>query len=469
MSYNYLPRDTLEKQVSDSSADCLGSMGEIQRDIVTAYRKLTPASGAYHARARRSLAGGTTGNLRFFPPYPFYETGGQGARVIDLDGNEYIDCFLCNGPLLLGHNHPDVIAAIEGHSQTGPLVVNPPIIVEAAELLRETVPCAERVRFLNSGTEAVITAVRYARAFTGNSKIIRFYGHYHGQTDQFLTGLGATAERFGAGIPEGITANTIHAGYGDFATLERITDKRQDIAAVILDPAMHAGGLWGSSRDYLQDLRELTAKRNIVLIFDEVLTGFRLSLGGGQSWYGVTPDLATFGKAVAAGEKLAAVAGREEIMRVVDPFAAEGTPKVFQSGTANDGTAAIAASIGAINAYRDLDANDQYERLFEIAERLAGGIRQAFRTRDIPCHVNQLGPMLQMFLSAEKPAFENYIGLDPEVLSLFFLALINEGVILTLPTSGHIYLSFAHTHEDIDEIIEKVNLVLNKYDFSSST
>ncbi len=442
-------------------------MDEIQQHIFTAYRKLTPASGAYFERARQSLAGGTTGNLRFFPPYPFYETGGRGARVTDLDGNEYIDCFLCNGPLLLGHNHPGVIAAIAEHSETGPLVVNPPIIAEAAELVQETVPCAERVRFLNSGTEAVIMAVRYARAFTGKNGIVKFYGHYHGQDDQFLTGLGPTAEPFGAGIPDGITANTIHARHGDFAALEKTIDEHRDIAAVLLDPAMHAGGLWGSSKEYLQSVREVTARRNIVLIFDEVITGFRLSLGGGQSCYGVTPDLATLGKAVAAGEKLAAVAGKEEIMRVVDPLAAAGTPRVFQSGTANDSTAAIAASIGAINAYRNLDADDQYGHLFDIGERLAQGIRQAFRAHDVPCHVNQLGPMLQIFLSAEKPTFENYIGLDPEVLSLFFLALINEGVILTLPTSGHIYLSFAHTHEDIDEIIEKVNLVLNKYDFSS--
>ncbi len=444
-------------------------MDEIQQDIFTAYRKLTPASAAYHERARRSLAGGTTGNLRFFPPYPFYETGGRGARVTDLDGNEYIDCFLCNGPLLLGHNHPDVIAAIEGHSRTGPLVVNPPIIVDAAELVQEAVPCAERVRFLNSGTEAVIMAVRYARAFTGRDRIVKFYGHYHGQDDQFLAGLGPTGDPFGAGIPDGITANTIHARYGDVNALAETIGERRDVAAVMLDPAMHAGGLWGSSRDYLQAVREITARRNIVLIFDEVITGFRLALGGAQAYYGVTPDLVTLGKAIAAGEKLAAVAGREEIMRVVDSHAGAGTPRVFQSGTANDGTAAITASIGAINTYRDLDADDQYRHLFDLGERLAGGIRQAFRTHNIPCHVNQLGPMLQIFLSAGQPAFENYIGLDPEVLSLFFLAMINEGVILTLPTSGHIYLSFAHTHEDIDEIIGKVNLVLDKYDFSSLT
>ena len=445
------------------------SLDVIQQDIFTAYRKLTPASAAYHQRARQSLAGGTTGNLRFFPPYPFYETGGRGARVMDLDGNEYIDCFLCNGPLLLGHNHPDVIAAIEEHRQTGPLVVNPPIIAEAAERVQETVPCAERVRFLNSGTEAVIMAVRYARAFTGNSKVVKFYGHYHGQADQFLTGLGPTAEPFGAGVPGAAASNTLLTGYGAIDALAKLIRTHGDIAAVILDPAMHAGGLWGSKRDFLQALRELTSKHNIVLIFDEVITGFRLAPGGAQAYYGVTPDLATLGKALAAGEKLAALAGKEEIMRVVDPLAAAGTPRVFQSGTANDGTAAIAAAMGAINAYRDLNAGNQYQHLFDTGGRLAQGIRQAFQTRNIPCHVNQLGPMLQIFLCAEEPTFENYIGLDPAVLSLFFLALINEGVILTLPTSGHIYLSFAHTHEDIEEIIEKVNLVLDKYDFSSLT
>ncbi len=232
---------------------------------------------------------------------------------------------------------------------------------------------------------------------------------------------------------------------------------------------MHAGGLWGSSREYLQSLREITSQNGIVLIFDEVITGMRLALGGAQSFYGVTPDLATLGKAVAAGERLAAVVGREEIMQVVDPNAPAGVAKVFQSGTANDGTAAIAASIGAIHTYRDLDADNQYNHLFEIGERLARGIRRAFQTRGIPCHVNQIGPLLQLFLSDKKPTFENFVNLDLEVLSLFFLALINEGVILTLPTSNHIYLSFVHTVDEIEEIIEKANLVLDKYDFSSLT
>ena len=453
--------------MSNEATNCLTGLDEIKQTIFADYQKLTPASAAHYKRACESLAGGTTGNLRYFQPYPFYETGGQGAKVSDMDGNEYIDCFLCNGPLLLGHNHPAVIAAIDEHKPTGPLVVNPPIIVDAAELVQASVPCAERVRFLNSGTEAVIMAVRYARAFTGNNKIVKFYGHYHGQHDQFLTGLGPSADKFGAGVPDATISNTILASYGDFAALGKTIKEHDDIAAVILDPAMHAGGLWGSNKEFLQSVREFTSKHNIVLIFDEVITGFRLSLGGGQSYFGVTPDLTTLGKALAAGEKLAAVTGREEIMRVVDPLAAADTPRVFQSGTGNDGTAAIAASIGAIKTYQQLHNEGRYEDLFHIGETLAEGIRQAFSSRDIPCHVNQLGPMLQIFLSDEEPGFERFANLDMEVLSLFFLALINEGVILTLPTSNHIYLSFLHTADDIQTIINKVNLVLGKYDFRS--
>ncbi|NKB39067.1 MAG: aminotransferase class III-fold pyridoxal phosphate-dependent enzyme [Gammaproteobacteria bacterium] len=455
--------------MSDSATNRQNKLKEIQASIFANYEKRTPTSASLFKRACNSLAGGTTGNLRYFQPYPIYEKGGKSSRVYDVDDNEYIDCFLCNGPLLLGHKHPAVIASIEKYKNIGPLVVNPEIIIDAAELVQETVPCAERIRFLNSGTEAVIMAVRYARAYSGKSKVIKFYGHYHGQHDQFLTGLGTSNDPFGAGVPVATTSNTLLSPYGDIEELLQIINTNDDVAAIILDPAMHAGGLWGSTSDYLQTVRELTSKNNIVLIFDEVITGFRLSLGGGQSHFGVTPDLTTLGKALGAGEKLAAVAGKEEIMRVVDPHALADTPRVFQSGTGNDGTAAIAAGIGAINTYKALDAEGAYQHLHEIGKQLAGGIHAAFASRGIPCHVNQLGPMLQMFLSDEDASFERYASLDLEVLSLFFLALINEGVILTLPTSNHIYLSFYHSVEDINIVIAKVNVVLDKYDFKSIT
>lgn len=451
----------------DVANNAQSKLEDIHQSIFVDYKNNTPKSARLYERACNSLAGGTTGNLRYFQPYPFYETVGKGAKVFDIDGNEYIDCFLCNGPLLLGHNHSAVLSAVEEHKSIGPLVVNPPIIIEAAELVQQSVPCAERIRFLNSGTEAVIMAVRYARAFTGNSKIIKFYGHYHGQHDQFLTGLTASNDAFGDGVPASITSNTILTQYGDIEVLEKTINQNQDIAAVILDPAMHAGGLWGSRKDYLQAVRALTEKNNIVLIFDEVITGFRLSLGGGQSYFEVTPDLTTLGKALGAGEKLAAVVGKEEIMRVVDPLAPSNTPKVFQSGTGNDGTTAIAAGIGAIRTYQKLDKENGYQHLHDIGIQLAEGIHQAFSSRNIPCHVNQLGPMLQLFLSDDEPSFERYATLGLEVLSLFFLALINEGVILTLPTSNHIYLSFSHSKDDINTVVKKVNLVLDKYDFKS--
>ncbi|MBI1731430.1 MAG: aminotransferase class III-fold pyridoxal phosphate-dependent enzyme [Gammaproteobacteria bacterium] len=452
--------------MTDAARDRSAGIGALEQEIHASFRARTPKSAACFARATRSLAGGTTGNLRYFAPYPFYLGSGRGTTVVDLDGNEYLDCFLCNGPLLLGHRHPAVEYAMDAHRETGALVVNPELIVEAAELVCRTVPCAERVRFLNSGTEAVLTAARYARAHTGRNRIIKFRGHYHGQDDQFLVGLGPTDDKFGAGVPDAAVSNTMLVRYGDTEALERSIESNSDIAAVILDPAMHAGGLWGSSREYLQAIRDITLRKGIVLIIDEVITGFRLALGGAQAYYGVTPDLATFGKALAAGEKLAAVAGREEIMRVVDPNAPADVPRVFQSGTGNDGTAALAAAVGAIGAYRS-EASAGYARLFDLAKELARGIRAAFAAHEVPCHVNQLGPMLQMFLTDAEPGFEHFSNLDHHALALFYLAMLNEGIILTLPTSNHIYFSFVHSMHDVRRIIEKVNLVLDRYDFAS--
>ena len=438
---------------------------ESRRDIIAAYRRLTPASAAAFARGTQSLAGGTTGNLRFFPPYPLYFQSADGARMVDLDGRSYIDCFLCNGPMLLGHRHPAVLAEMRRHEALGSLVVNPLLAIEVAEALQQVVPSAERVRFLNSGTEAVMAAARYARAFTGRHRIVKFFGHYHGQDDQFLVGVGATPEPLGKGIPAAAASASVVVPYGDLAALEAALRAR-DVAAVLLDAAMHSGGLWGSSREYLQSVRELTRRYGSLLIFDEVITGFRVALGGAQSLHSVTPDLSTFAKALGAGEKLAAVVGSAAVMGCLDP-AAPGGVTVFQSGTGNDGTSALAAGLAAIRQYRELDASGGYARLHGLGQRLADGLRTAFAARRVPCHVNQLGPMLQLFLTDTRPEFAAYSGLDTGPVALFYLALINEGVLLSLPTSNHIYLSFAHTQQDIDEIVAKAGVVLDRWDFRS--
>ena len=442
-------------------------INQFRKTIFSDYKKKTPSSLRMFDRAKKVLPGGVSGNLRYFAPYPLYMAGGQGSRSFDLDDNEFIDCFSMNGPLLLGHNHPAQIAALENIKGRGFLPLNPEIMVECAELITQIVPCAERVRFLNTGTEAVMTAVRYARGYTGKSKIVKFFGHYHGQQDQFLFGMGTTRAVFSDGLPFDATSSTLASVYGDVERVAHLLSSDDGIAAVILDPAMHAGGLWGSKKEDLVALKSITQEHGVLLIFDEVITGFRLALGGAQEYFGVTPDLVTMAKAAGGGEKIAFVAGSADVMSVVDPEAPAGTPRVFQSGTVNDGAIALAVTTATLKTYQDLDAIGEYQRLNAKAQRLKDGIVSAFRKRNIFCQVNHIASMLQIYIASQTVSFETCQGLDMSAVQLFYHALINEGVLLSLPTSNHIYLSFAHSDEDIDLILENIEIVLARYDFES--
>lgn len=438
----------------------------LREGIFADYRARTPGSLSLFERGRAVLPGGVSGNLRYFSPYPLYMAGGAGSRTVDVDGNAYIDCFSCNGPLMLGHRPAAVERAMERHRDTGSMVLNPALLIECAELLAEIVPCAERVRFLNSGTEAVLSAVRYARAFTGRSKLVKFFGHYHGQSDPFLVGLATDASAFGAGVPASTHADMLLLPFNDIAALAALLDRHDDIAAVLLDPAMHSGGLWGASADFLKAARRETEARGIVLIFDEVITGFRLGLTGAQGHYGVTPDLATYAKAMAAGEKLGAVVGRADIMAVTDPLAPDDTPRAFQSGTGNDGTAALAAAFGAMTEYRRLYAAGAYAALDRQAGECANAMRADFAAHGIPLHINRMGSMMQLFISDAPASFERYASLGTGLLELFYLALINRGVLLSLPTSNHIYFSFAHHADDFATIRAAIADVLETYPFA---
>ncbi len=442
--------------------DCFQSL----RDHIYAdYEIKTTKSRSVFEKAKTVMPGGVSGNLRFFPPYPLYMQSGAGSKIIDVDGNSYIDCFSANGPLLLGHNHPALVSAQETVRDYGLLPLNPPLMVECAELITRIVPCAEKVRFLNTGTEAVMTAVRVARAHTGKAKILKFYGHYHGQQDPFLFGMDSTGAIFSDGVPCRSITDTLVCRYDDIEALTSVFESDDDIAAVILDPAMHAGGLWGSNKDYLEALRKITKKYGALLIFDEVITGFRLGLGGAQEYYGVTPDLVTMAKAAGGGEKIAIVAGSAEVMSVVDPEAPAGTPRVFQSGTVNDGSFALAATLAALKTYQELDKKGAYQNIERRAERLKFGIEAAFAKRSIHCQVNHLASMLQLFITPNPVTFESSQGLNFAAEQLFYHALINEGVLLSLPTSNHIYLSFAHTDSDIDFILDKIEDIFERYAF----
>jgi glutamate-1-semialdehyde 2,1-aminomutase len=444
------------------------AIDRLEARVFDAYRARTPKSEALFERAARTLPGGVSGNLRYFKPHPLYMRSAAGATMTDVDGAAYIDCFLCNGPMLLGHRHPDVIEAMARAEAMGSLVLNPAHLSECAEMLAALVPCAERVRFLNSGTEAVIAAVRYARAFTGRAKIIKFFGHYHGQDDQVLVGAGAERAPLGAGVSSAGYAHTLTLPFNDVEAVEAALKQERDVAAIILDPAMHSGGLWGASTSYLKALRALATQHGVVLIFDEVITGFRMAPGGAQQHHGVTPDLATFAKALGAGEKLAAVAGRADIMSVVDPVGGDPQRRAFQSGTGNDGTRALAAGAAAMTAYKTLGRDGGYDLLEQRTALLARELRHAFADAGMPCHINQIASMLQIFVTPAQARFETFAKLDQRLADLFFLALLTRGVMLTLPTSNHIYLSFEHTDAHVAEIAAAARDVLVAFDFADA-
>jgi glutamate-1-semialdehyde 2,1-aminomutase len=327
------------------------------------------------------------------------------------------------------------------------------------------VPAAERVRLLNSGTEAVMSALRFARAFTGRSKIVKFLGTYHGQGDQMLVGLDGRGTRLGSGIPEELVSQIVLAPFGDLSVLQDLL-QRGDVAGVLVDPSMHHAGLWAGTSEHYREIQRMTAEAGALLIFDEVISGFRLAPGGAQEHFGIVPDLAVFGKAFGVGERIGAVVGRSDVMAVADPTGRTRGPFAFQSGTGNDSTSALTAALTAMSTYRSLGTEGAYQRLAGLAAQLGAGLRDAFAAHGVPCQFNQLGPMVRLFLTDGPAELDHCMHLDKRAINLFHLALITEGV-LTIPGSNDFFLSFAHTERDVTDIIEAAQRLLTRFDFGS--
>lgn len=438
---------------------------KIQNNIFSDYKKKTKKSNILFNKLSKKMPGGVSGSFRYFAPYPFYIKSALKSHITDIDNNNYLDFFSGNGPLLLGHNHPKLTKEINKNKRYGSLPLNPYLLYECSELISELVPVAESTRFLNTGTEAVMSAVRIARAYTGKSKIVKFHGHYHGQHDEFLIAIDKSKNLFSYGVPKSSINKITVQPFNDINSLEKLFKKDSDIAAVIMDAAMHAGGLWGTTKSYLKDLRLLTKRYGILLIFDEVITGFRLSSGGAQKHYGITPDLCTFAKAMGAGEKIAAVAGKKKIMDILDPSSPSNT-YVFQSGTVNDGTSALSSTIAALKIYKNFEKQGKYNSINKKALTLKNGLTSIFNDINLPCQINQVGSMLQIFISPNKIDFFKPDKRYNKIVELFYLALINHNILLSLPTSNHIYLSFMHTDKDIKKVLSISKNVLNHYNFN---
>lgn len=414
------------------------------------------ASRSLWQRAQRSLAGGVSSNVRADGQPPLYFSRAEGAHLFDVDGNAYLDYVLGQGPMLLGHAPEPIIEAVTAALRHGQLYAGQhELEIRLSEKMQRLIPCAEQVRYGSSGSEVVQAALRTARAYTGRVKVIKFEGHYHGWFDNVLVSVHPSPEAAGpreapravpgsSGQLQSQLAEIIVLPWNDLAIVERLVDQQgEEIAAVIMEPVMCNSGCIAPLPGYLEGVRNLCSNRGIVLIFDEIITGFRLALGGAQSYFNVKPDLATFGKAMASGFPIGCLAGKKELMELI------ADKRVNHSGTFNSNVACMAAAWATLTFLED-NQGGVYEHLFQRGGELMAGIRWMAGRRGWPALVQGLGPMFHLAFS-EREALHEYRDLwacDVERYHHLVGLLLQSGI-RVLPR-GLWYLSTAHRVEDVE-------------------
>lgn len=383
---------------------------------------------------------------------PIFFARGEGAYLQDLDGNRYIDYIGSWGPMILGHAHPRVIEAIGQAAARGTSFGAPTEAEsELAELVIAAIPSIERVRLVSSGTEATMSAIRLARGFTGRDVIVKFAGNYHGHVDSLLVAAGSSAATLGVpnspGVTAGTSKDTLVLEYNDDTGLERaFAEHGSRVAGVIIEPIVGNMGTVVPSREFLTALRRLTTEHGALLIFDEVITGFRVAYGGAQSLLGVVPDLTTLGKILGGGLPLAAYGGRADIMRHIMP---EG--KVFQAGTLSGNPLATAAGIATLKELRD---NPPYEKLERLGARLAAGLSAAASTAGVPHTVTRVGSMMTLFFNPDAvTSWSVAARCDTKTFARYFWSLIERGIYMPCSQYEALFVSAAHTESDIDQTI----------------
>ena len=411
------------------------------------------------AEALKYIPGGVNSPVRAFRAVggnPFFVNKASGSKVWDVDGNELIDYVLTWGPAILGHAHPKIIAAVKAAAELGTSFGIPnPHEVTMAKLICELVPSVKKVRMTSSGTEACMSAIRLARCFTKRDKIIKFDGCYHGHMDSLLVRAGSGALTFGhpdsAGIPAAFTSHTIVAPYNDVEAVKAIfAANKNEIAGIIVEPVPGNAGLYLPKPGYLEFLREITAAHGALLIFDEVMTGFRLARGGAQERFGIRPDLSTFGKVIGGGLPVGAFGGRAEIMDCLAPLG-----PVYQAGTLSGNPVAMAAGLAnleELNAEgRMQNAENKYVQLEVLGAQLAAGMRDAAKSAGVPMQFNQCGSMFCGYFT-DKPVHNvaDAMHSDREKFKKFFHGMLDAGVYLAPSQFESGFLSTAHTAADID-------------------
>ncbi len=412
---------------------------------------------ALRERAERVLPGGVDSPVRAYravPGVPPHIVRGEGAHVVDADGNEFIDFVLAYGPHILGHQPPEVLAAVRAQLECGIAYGHTvELEVELAERIVDAVASVDMVRFVTSGTEAAMSAIRLARAATGRDRIVKFAGGYHGHADALLAEAGSGIATLGIpgspGVPAAAVEDTIVLPYNAPAAVAAVFEREgEQIAAVIVEPVAGNMGCVPPEAGFLDGLRDITSKWGAVLVFDEVMTGFRVAYGGAQSLYGVRPDLSLFGKVIGGGLPVGAYGGRRDLMEQIAP-----SGPVYQAGTLSGSPPAMAAGIAVLDVLR-ADAS-LYARMERLGQRLQKGFETAARRAAVACTVGRVGSMITPFLGIEEArSFDDVKHADRERFGRLHAAWLESGVLWPPSQFETAFLSTTHSDEDVDRTVE---------------
>lgn len=419
----------------------------------------TKSSKEIFERAKKAIPGGVNSPVRAFQSvnkeYPIFIKAAKGCKLYDEDGNEYLDMIGSWGPMILGHNYPEVLETVKKAIENGTSFGLPTKKeVELAELVKSCYKGIDKIRLTTSGTEATMAAVRLARAYTGKNKILKFEGCYHGHSDSLMVKAGSGLLTFehqdSNGITEGVMKDTITLPFGDIEKIKELIEKEKDIACIIMEPIPANMGLVETDKKYLQEVRNLTQKENIVLIFDEVISGFRVSLGGAAEYFGIKPDLITLGKIIGGGYPVGAFGGKEEIMNLVSPMGG-----VYHAGTLSGNPVSVSAGIKTISILKDRP--EIYREINEKTKKIVEGIRELIGKYEIPATVNSVGSLYTIFFSKDKvQTLEDAINTDDKLYEIYFTTMLENGIIAPPSKYEAHFISLAHKSEDIEKILETV-------------
>ncbi len=411
-----------------------------------------------YKNAVKSIPGGVNSPARAFKSVnnnPVFIEKASGSYITDIDGNTYIDYVSSWGPMILGHNHPQVAEALQKAMDKGTSFGAPTLLeTEMAELIKEMVPSVDKVRMVNSGTEATMSALRLARGYTGRDLVVKFEGCYHGHGDSFLIKAGSGALTLGTpdspGVTKGIASDTLLAGYNDIHSVRSLFDNYGDqIAAVILEPITGNMGVVIPDNEFLTETRSLCSQYGTILIFDEVMTGFRVAKGGAQQILGIEPDITTFGKIIGGGLPVGAYGGKEGIMDMLAPIG-----PVYQAGTLSGNPLAMAAGFTTLKI---LNESEQiYHELDKKGKKLADGIRQNLNDTGVPGVVNREGSMFTLFFTEKEQVitYHDVMASDTDQFASYFNAMLNSGIYLPPSQFEAVFISNAHNDNDIDKTLE---------------